>query len=302
MRFLLFFFFAPAALVAQKYADTLLPPGKDTVVVREYDKHGRLYKTTAWTGDQFTFPPGYMSVGEVATQWDTLDVIQHDTVLVSRYGKNGKLRSQTLENEEMQFRYRQYYYADTVWGYWENDPRVQGNVYYLREYYLDSMNRIISRRDGKMILDSNLTFYRNGNPQCICFYVNGKREGLQRVFHENGNPSYVGTYANGLENGVISEYYENGKPESVYKMTNGTRQDTSFEYHENGQLRTRIVYKDGKAMEVLDAFDEQGKPRAVGTLKNGTGTILNYNDDGSLYSIDYYENGKKVKTKKAKKR
>jgi len=85
------------------------------------------------------------------------------------------------------------------------------------------------------------------------------------------------------------------KPDGFYKV-----------YFENGTLREHRVFKNGHLWDIILLKTSDGRViKDVGTLKNGTGTVKNFDEknnlqalttykDGILYgeSIKYYDNGK----------
>jgi hypothetical protein len=53
----------------------------------------------------------------------------------------------------------------------------------------------------------------------------------------------------------------------------------------------------GKRIEILSSFHKDGTARDKGTLKNGNGTWINYNEKGEISVIDTYKDGYKEEKK-----
>ena len=52
--------------------------------------------------------------------------------------------------------------------------------------------------------------------------------------------------------------------------------------------------KNGRCWNVIANYKEDGQKRNPGTLKDGNGTVILYNDDDSIREIETYINGAKV--------
>lgn len=62
-------------------------------------------------------------------------------------------------------------------------------------------------------------------------------------------------------------------------------------YYPTGKLWVEYFFKEGKLWNVIGNYDEKGQKRNPGTLKNGNGTIILYNDDGSVREVVKHKNG-----------
>lgn len=111
---------------------------------------------------------------------------------------------------------------------------------------------------------------------------------------ENGKIKKIEYYDGYTPTGTWSEYYENGNIMSEYNFENGKPNGTCKYYYDNGQLWTERVLKDGLNWEVKSNFDKNGKPLDKGTLKNGTGSMKLYNEEGQLTETITYENGVEI--------
>lgn len=303
---LLFFLFVSAEIPAQTDSSTLVSGKLDTIVVREYDKHGKLSKTTTWMGSDFKFTEDFYKIGDVSpSQWDSLEAMRASAAIVRKYNNDGRVKWEEKIVKEETVWHRDYYYIDSIFGYEEYDPNAQSKGILITniqvfEFFPDSTPRIVGAYVDRKKEGPYLTYYPNGAPQCICYYKKGERDSIQNVYDQNGKLMYNGNYVNGKEHGVVTNYHANGNLESRYKYVNGKVEDTTYDYHKNGQLWTVMVYRDGKPMEVISEFDEEGNPRPLGTLKGGHGTVLTYYNDNTLAYIEHYRNGIMVKKKYVK--
>ncbi len=62
--------------------------------------------------------------------------------------------------------------------------------------------------------------------------------------------------------------------------------------YSNGEIWSEVIYKDGIPWEVISNFAPDGKPQDKGTLKNGTGRLNIYNEEGKQMWVFFFKNGK----------
>lgn len=146
-------------------------------------------------------------------------------------------------------------------------------------------------------------------------YVNGKVESILSQYHPNGTILGKSQYRNGVL--VRPEAFYDDKGNSI--MSNGTgifliynnkgivtakfnyldycRNGKAQWYYDNGQLLQEAIYKysdankpTGLRWEILSSFSSDGKSRDPGTLKNGNGTWITYDDTGKK-TVTIYQNG-----------
>ena len=68
-------------------------------------------------------------------------------------------------------------------------------------------------------------------------------------------------------------------------------------FYENGNPKVTLFYKNGSLMEVNSYFDKDGNKLDKGTLKNGNGTLKEYDENGKLLNTKIYENGMYIREK-----
>jgi len=175
--------------------------------------------------------------------------------------------------------YEQTFVNDKLTGQWKHF-NLKGTVIRYQTYKNDSLNGI-SRDywiDGKTIMDERE-------------YFNGTNKFIGRKYSNTGILMQEMTIENGVLNGLGKKYYEDGKVQEEVHFKNGEFDKTRKYYHPNGQLWIQQDYKDGLHWNVIANYDEKGNKRNPGTLKNGNGTIIFYNDDGTIRETITYKNG-----------
>jgi antitoxin component YwqK of YwqJK toxin-antitoxin module len=91
---------------------------------------------------------------------------------------------------------------------------------------------------------------------------------------------------------VNKSRYENGQLKAIINFKNGKEDGKGIWFYKNGQFKGELLFNSGRLMEIVSLFDQTGRTLEKGTLKEGSGTVNNYTDDGKLEYIEYYKNGK----------
>lgn len=100
-------------------------------------------------------------------------------------------------------------------------------------------------------------------------------------------------YGDGL-NGEWEFYNDNDKVIEKGNFINDKKEGKWTYYYDNGQLKKEEVWAEGNVVEVVSYFDANGKPLNKGTLKNGNGTLNEYDANGKLISSLEYNYGEKL--------
>lgn len=134
---------------------------------------------------------------------------------------------------------------------------------------------------------------RKGETLLTDTLLESKKFIFQKTFYENGSVMQTGFYSpDTIMQGKWINYYPNGKVESITNYANGLKDGFFKSYHENGQLWTVIRYSKNKTMDIVSNYDRNGEPQRKGSLKNGYGTIILYDENGERRGIERYKNGK----------
>jgi len=138
-------------------------------------------------------------------------------------------------------------------------------------------------------------YFDNGNLESVELY---QRDELVewKYYYESGQIKEVRQYyKKRRRTGEWKYYYKNGQLRLLAHYNDEIPQGEFKLYHENGQLyKTQIWEYYKKLMKVNSCFDAKGNALNIGTLKNGTGTVNEYNDMGELINIVEYIEGKKA--------
>jgi antitoxin component YwqK of YwqJK toxin-antitoxin module len=150
-----------------------------------------------------------------------------------------------------------------------------------KEDSLDGVSRVYWI-DGRKIMDEKE-------------FLGSSTHFIQREYYDNGKLKEEATILNGEVTGVGKRYYESGilKEEAVFK--NAQFDGTRKYYFPNGQLWIEQIYKAGKPWTVVANYTDKGQKRDAGTLKDGNGTVVFYNEDGTVRETVTYQNGEEIK-------
>ena len=228
------------------------------------------------------------------TIWDTDDnITTHvkgpvQTALICIEGRfeNGKRNGlftyyliDSFDHSKKYKLYEQDFVNDKLTGQWKHF-NLKGTVIRYQSYRNDSLKGI-SRDywiDGKTIMDERE-------------YFNGSNKFIGRKYSKTGILIQEMTIEDGVLNGPGKKYYEDGKLQEEVYFKSGEFERSWKYYHPNGQLWIEQEYKDGLLWNIIANYDEKGNKRNAGTLKNGNGTIIFYNSDGTVRETITYKNG-----------
>lgn len=186
------------------------------------------------------------------------------------HNKRYKIYEQTYENGKLNGQWRTY--------------TLHGTLTNFRTYKDDSLNGV-SRHfwiDGKSIMDETE-------------YFDGHSKYIYREYNKSGKVISEIPYVNEKIQGIGKKYYGDGTIQEQVEFTNGVFNGIRKYYYSNGQLWIEELYKEGKNWTVLGNYTQDGKKRDAGTLKDGNGTIIFYNEDGTVREVLNYLNGDEVK-------
>jgi antitoxin component YwqK of YwqJK toxin-antitoxin module len=144
--------------------------------------------------------------------------------------------------------------------------------------------------------DNNVSWERKSTT----FYKDDLKDGEEifyQGFGEFQKPLIIQHYRNGIEDGK-GMIYDLNYPyllKTSYFVSNGLLNGSYKYYHSNGQLWTELIFSNGKEMEVVSNYDRNGKAQQKGTLKDGNGTVILYDEDGKQTQILEFKDGVEVK-------
>ena len=134
-------------------------------------------------------------------------------------------------------------------------------------------------------------YHRNGNVASRGLLIDYNPHGIYRSYNEAGIVILEQTYKFGVLEGPSHYFYDDGKRMMTETFVKGQSNGRRIRYHRNGQIERELMMRDDKPWTALSCFDPQGKEKKKGTLKDGTGSLKQYNDAGQLVAIEYYHEG-----------
>lgn len=200
--------------------------------------------------------------------------------------------------------WEQSYADDKLNGEWKT-YNLKGTLVKTQQFKNDSLNGI-SREygiDGKTVIEEQEYFNGRNKYKARTYFSSGKLEkeqtfenneinGYSKEYYENGKLKEYLTVKDGILNGVCRKYYDTGILMEEVEFRQGQFHNIRKYYHPNGKIWLVQEFNNGLPWTIIGNYDAKGIKRDAGTLKNGTGTVLYYNDDGTLRESISYLNGK----------
>jgi len=154
--------------------------------------------------------------------------------------------------------------------------------------------------EGKLVITGNyfngdedgewIYYHDNGKIKKKGSYAKGKKHGLWEEFHENGKLSDKEIYYYGKLNGISEDYNDKGILTNTYNYVDGMLQGPRTFYSEDGKIQLFRYYKD----DILIGYSylgKDGKEIPIIEIKNETGKIVTYFDNGKVSREMEYING-----------
>jgi antitoxin component YwqK of YwqJK toxin-antitoxin module len=167
---------------------------------------------------------------------------------------------------------------DQLNGQWKTFD-LRGKLVRYRTFKKDSLNGTCK------------DFWIDGTLQEEREFFNGKQNYNMKKFSRSGKIEEEISFVSGLPHGQGKKYYPNGNLMDEVTLKNGEIDGPRKYYYPSGIVWIEYVYREGKPWNIVANYDEMGKMRNAGTLRNGNGTVILYNDDGSVREIEEYKNG-----------
>jgi len=140
-----------------------------------------------------------------------------------------------------------------------------------------------------------IEFYANGQLKEVSTYKNGVLKSINEFYLKNGQQSVSLGY------GGVQYFYNNGEREFTSQLVGGSRSGETTWYYTNGKIKEKVIYRpseesyNGLRWEIVASYDKKGNKREKGTLKDGNGTWINYDENDEVDYISTYKNGILVK-------
>ena len=145
----------------------------------------------------------------------------------------------------------------------------------------------------------------NGHVVAEIMMNRGTRCGPYKSYFPNGQLESIGNYLDCsvidstiLESeraeGLWLQYYDTGVLKSETTFDAGVLHGEMRLYHSNGMLFMHALYEKGRLQRISEYLDRGGDALKIGTFKDGSGTVIVYNDNGNQIRINHYKNGLEV--------
>jgi antitoxin component YwqK of YwqJK toxin-antitoxin module len=178
--------------------------------------------------------------------------------------------------------WEQIYSKGQLNGEWKTFS-LNGNLVQFQTYKNDSLNGV-SRNywiDGKSIMEERI-------------YFNGKSKYIQKEYSQSGKVVEETTFVNEIPNGPAKKYYPSGILKDEVILENGVPNGLRRYYYPTGKIWIESEMKNGQPWTVIANYTESGQKRDAGNLKEGNGTVIFYNEDGTIRETISYKNGKAI--------
>ena len=148
--------------------------------------------------------------------------------------------------------------------------------------------RVINYESGYKVSDS--VFYKNTNPQLVKLFESGELV-HQEAFNEEGNKIEESHYLNGQKNGLQRLYYDNDIIKQEENYTNGELTQR-IKYYESGTVESIENFVNGKKDGKQTKYDKNGAPISYEKYQNGIKKSQTFLENGKFVKdILYYDNG-----------
>ncbi|ARV08240.1 hypothetical protein BTO05_00775 [Winogradskyella sp. PC-19] len=257
----------------------------------------------------------YRSVGTWTSYWENGNV-------ANEYECKGPAKLSTININIKNTKYDEHYtYPSGGFGKGEKVLAISYSIHCEKQEFIDIEKSVDNT--GSFSRYGKWTHYNKDGQKSSEGSFNwktNKHDGEWKYYYENGETRLVKEYKDGEHfrfweqylpdgnqilkdgNGVF-KVFENNKMTFQSEYKNGGRDGVTTWYYDTGQIEESVLYKFdssepyGLRMEIISSFDIKGKERRKGTLKNGNGTWISYDENGKVSHITEYKNGIKVVSK-----
>lgn len=205
-------------------------------------------------------------------------------------GKTYLIYEQTFKNDQLNGVWKTYNLQGTLVTIQNFESNLQKGI--STTYWIDG-KKIIGEKE---ILDGERKYIQRNYNQAgqlteTITFENSQPNGLRRLYFPNGKPERQVTLVNGVLSGPAKTFYESGIIAEEVNFSHGEFDGIQRYFYPNGKVWIEKIYKAGKPWTVIANYDAAGKKRNPGTLKNGNGTLILYDEDGSVRETVNYVNG-----------
>jgi antitoxin component YwqK of YwqJK toxin-antitoxin module len=131
-------------------------------------------------------------------------------------------------------------------------------------------------------------FYEDGQLQAEGEMEFGQLSGPYKEYYPDGKLHREGRYVRNQEEGLWNEYSEEGKLLSACNYIEGRRNGKSTYYHLSGKDWRQEIWVEDALMNISYVYDRDGHTLTPGTLKDGNGSVIEYDEqDHRLREVQY---------------
>ena len=144
--------------------------------------------------------------------------------------------------------------------------------------------------DGSM--ERAVSYYPNGQKASESQYNLGVKVSFTS-WYENGQKQMEGNKSKGsMQHGLWTYWYENGQKKEESNWREGNKDGLATEWYENGQKKNQVLMRNNDVVNG-NVWLPDGETCSVSDLKNGTGVLIFYDNDGTEVSRRKYKDGKR---------
>lgn len=185
-------------------------------------------------------------------------------------------------------------------GSYNNSERIGKWNYYTIE---DKTFKKVPQKEVNYIdgfLDGEFKyFFPNGNIAITGNHDRKKNEQTIKSYYLSGEIFATEQYKDNLKTGTHTSFYRNGTINQKITYDKGKKNGIQQYYHKNGKLWTEQIFSNGLLLNIKGNYTQDGKLRNKGTLKDGNGTVIIYNEEDKINTIITYKKGLKINEKKS---
>ena len=132
--------------------------------------------------------------------------------------------------------------------------------------------------------------HSNGKLGFLFHCRDGMQDGLYTAWHSNGVKMVERTWVNGLRSGPFQTWEDSGVLGSRGYNADNVRDGLFEEFYANGKKKSAVEYKKGKIDTHL-RWRPDGAVCNLTSVKDGTGMVVHYHEDGTIDSNESYFEG-----------
>lgn len=136
-----------------------------------------------------------------------------------------------------------------------------------RSYIIIKDFSLLSKKGAYLYLDNNkfsgiLTDSIENIKILEVQYLNGRKNGYEKIWYNNGKISEERFYKNGRKEGNHKLFWENSNKKMIANFLDGQYEDKMIQWHKNGEKFKEFYYKNGNEIGNQKMWDSKGNIKA----------------------------------------